>query len=116
MVASDGSVLMPVSRPCYRVRSAAGADQRLFALCLPGTELTLDAHVCSAGESERAQLVDAVDRVASGDVLVLDRGYSAAWLVALLSTRGIRFVMRCDDASGWTADKTFLRSGVDEAR
>lgn len=44
------------------------------------------------------------------DVLVLDRGYPAAWLVALLNARAIRFVMRCDNDSGWSAAKTFLRS------
>ena len=46
------------------------------------------------------------------DVVVLDRGYPAAWLVALLNARGIRFVMRCDNDSGWGATKTFLRSGA----
>jgi len=43
VAAGDGSVLMPSVRACHLSRSAAGADQRLFALYLPGAELTLHA-------------------------------------------------------------------------
>ena len=39
----------------------------------------------------------------------------AAWLVALLNARGIRFVMRCDNNGGWRAAKSFMRSGVAQA-
>ena len=48
-------------------------------------------------------------------VLVLDRGYPAAWQLALLIPRGIRFVMRCDNDSGWAAGQSLLRSGLHEA-
>jgi hypothetical protein len=41
VVAGDASVLMPAVRPCLLARSAAAPEQRLFALFLPGTELTL---------------------------------------------------------------------------
>ena len=54
----------------------------------------------------------ALNQLGPDDVLVLDRGYPAAWLVALLSARGIRFVMRCDNDSGWGAAKAFRRSGA----
>jgi hypothetical protein len=84
----------------------------LFCLYLPGAELTLHANVHSARLSERAMLMQALDMLAPDDVLVLDRGYPAAWLVALLNARGIRFVMRCDNASGWGAARTFSRSGL----
>lgn len=47
---------------------------------------------------------------------MLDRGYPAAWLVALLIAWSIRFVMRCDNSSGWGAAKTFRRSGQEDAR
>jgi len=33
----------------------------------------------------------------------------------LLNARGIRFVVRCDNDSGWGATKAFLHSGADEA-
>lgn len=114
LVAADASVLMPAVRPCHRTASAAGAEQRLFALYLPGAELTLHAAVHSPTECERSMLVDALERLGPDDVLLLDRGYPAAWLVQLLAERGIRFVMRCDMASGWPAVRAFLRSGQAE--
>lgn len=115
LVAADASVLMPALRPCLLSRSAAAPDQRLFALYLPGCELTLHASVHSAQLSERSMLVEALDCLGPDDVLVLDRGYPAAWLVGLLNARDIRFVMRCDNDSGWCATKAFMRSGAAEA-
>jgi Transposase DDE domain len=115
VVAGDASVLRPAIRACQLKRSAAAADQRLFALYLPGAELTLHAQVYSALDSERAMLMSALDKLGPDDVLVLDRGYPAAWLVALLNERNIRFVIRCDSSRGWGAVKTFLRSNLDEA-
>lgn len=115
LVAADASVLMPAVRACHRSASAASADQRLFALYLPGAELTLHAAVHSALESERAMLMDSLDKLDAGDVLLLDRGYPAAWLVQALQERGIRFVMRCDNDSGWPVVRRFVRSGQAEA-
>jgi hypothetical protein len=115
VVAADGSVLMPAVRASHLSRSAASADQRLFALFLPGAELTLHAAVYGAEGVERQMLVEALDLLGPDDVLVLDRGYPAAWLVALLCERGIRFCMRCDNGSGWSAQTTFMRSGADQA-
>ena len=79
---------------------------------LPGAELTLHASVHAALTGARAMLVEALDLLGPDDVLVLDRGYPATWLMALLNARAIRFVMRCDNDSGWSAAKTFLRSGA----
>jgi hypothetical protein len=115
VVAADASLLKPAVRPCLLARSAAGIEQRLFALYLPGAELTLHASVHSGLVAERCMLVEALDRLGPDDVLVLDRGYPAAWLVALLNARGIRFVMRCDNEGGWKAARAFLRSGQAEA-
>jgi hypothetical protein len=116
LVAADASVLMPAIRACDRTRSPASADQRLFALYLPQAELTLHACLHSAATSERAMLVEALDKLHPGDVLLLDRGYPAAWLVALLCERGIRFVMRCDKLTGWSAVRQFLRSDAAQAQ
>jgi len=115
VVAADGSVLMPAVRASHLSRSAASADQRLFALFLPGAELTLHAAVYGAEGAEHQMLVEALELLGSDDVLVLDRGYPAAWLVALLNERGIRFCMRCDNDSSWAALTTFMRSSSDEA-
>jgi hypothetical protein len=55
---------------------------------------------------------EALDKLRYGDVLLLNRGYPAAWLVALLRDH----VMRCDMLTGWSAVRQFLRSGVDQAQ
>jgi hypothetical protein len=115
LVAADASVLMPAIRSCHRTRAAASAEQRLFALYLPGAELTLHAAVHSAAESERAMLMESLQRLRADDVLLLDRGYPAAWLVQSLLERGQSFVMRCDNDSGWPAVREFIRSGRSEA-
>lgn len=115
VVAGDGSVLMPSVRPCHLSRSAASAAQRLFALYLPGAELTLHASVFSTEGSERQMLLEALDLLGPQDVLVLDRGYPATWLVSLLLQRGVRFCIRCDSSSGWAALSHFMRSGAAEA-
>ena len=115
VVAGDGSVLMPALRECSRTLGLAAADQRLFALFLPGAELTLHACVYDAQGSERQLLVESLDQLGPDDLLVLDRGYPASWLVCLLNERGIRWCMRCDNDSGWTPVRTFMRAGTDEA-
>ena len=116
LVAADASVLMPAIRRCKRTQHLAGADQRLFALYLPGAELTVHAAVHSACESERAMLANALDKLMPADVLLLDRGSPAAWLVNLLDERGLKFVIRCDTTSGgWRSLRQFMRSDQDEA-
>jgi hypothetical protein len=110
LVAADASVLMPSIRRCPRTKGLAAAEQRLFALYLPGAEMTLHAEVCAATESERAMLANALEKLGPSDVLLLDRGYPAAWLVNLLNERGIRFVMRCDTSSGgWVSLRRFIQ-------
>jgi hypothetical protein len=117
LVAADASVLMPAIRKCHRTRFAASGDRRLFALYLPDSELTLHASVHGADVSERAMLMPALECLGPDDVLLHDRGYPAAWLVSLLSERGIRFCMRCDkEVTGWSALKQFLHSGAAQAQ
>lgn len=116
LVAADASVLMPAVRACHRTRSPASANQRLFALYLPQAELTLHASVHSDAVPERAMLIEALDTLGPDDVLLLDRGYPASWLVSLLIERGIRFVMRCDNASGWAAGLKFMRTDQLDAK
>jgi hypothetical protein len=116
LVATDASVLMPAVRRCHRTRCLAAADQRLFARYLPGAALTLHAAVHSSAESERAMLVEALDKIGPDDVLLLDRGYPAASLINLLNERGIRFIMRCDTTSGgWRALREFMRGDLAKA-
>ena len=115
VVAANASVLMPAVRPCLTRRRLASLDQRLFALYLPGAELTLHASVHGACVSERKMLFEALACLAPDDVLVLDRGYPAAWLVAYLTEHKIRFCMRCDKRNGWRAMRALICSGQPEA-
>jgi Transposase DDE domain len=115
VVAADSSALMPAVRPCFTSRRLADAEQRLFTLYLPGAELTLHASVHAVSVSERQMLFEALECLRPDDVLVLDRGYPAAWLVAHLTEQKIRFCMRCDKGNGWTGMRTLMRSGQTEA-
>lgn len=115
VVAADASVLMPAVRPCLTRRRLASPDQRLFTLYLPGAELTLHASVHGARVSERQMLFEALACLGPDDLLVLDRGYPAAWLVAYLTEKKIRFCMRCDKNNGWTAMRALICSGQAEA-
>lgn len=114
VVAGDASALMPALRPCHTRTRLAGAHQQLFSLVLPGCDLTLHASVHGLTVPERQMLFEALDALGPDDVLVLDRGYPAGWLVALLNERGIRYCMRCDKANGWVAMRALLHSGQDE--
>jgi hypothetical protein len=90
VVAADASVLMPAVRACLLDRSRAAPDQRLFALYLPGAELTLHAGVHRPQVAERNILIETLEMLGPDDVPVLDRGCPAAWQVALLNARGVR--------------------------
>ena len=65
-------------------------------------------------EGERQMLFDKLDRLRRGDVLILDRGYPASWLVQALAQRGIDYVIRCDSTQSWGAARSLLRSGHSE--
>lgn len=111
VVAADASKLQ------LFLQDATGRQVReavAFALYLPGLEMTLAAKLYTPSTGERQMLFEHLECLAPGDLLVLDRGYPARWLMAHLSQQGIPFCMRADD-SGFTAVKAFLRSGLPEA-
>lgn len=60
----------------------------MFALYLPGAELTLHASVHGADGAERQMLFEALSCLVPEDVLILNRGYPAAWLVAQIGGGG----------------------------
>ncbi len=110
-IAADGSRLIVSTR----AGRALKAEHFAFALYAPGAELTLHASLHPADGCERQMLFEALDLLQPGrDLLVLDRGYPAVWLAALLVQRGIDFCMRIDGAN-WRVVKRFLRSGKNEA-
>ena len=115
LVAADASTMRFGLRASH-VKRAALADQILFGLFLPGCELMLAASLHSVHESERQMLFEHLDRLSSSDLLLLDRGYPARWLVAALNQRGISFCMRVEKSgnSGFACVREFLRSGLAE--
>lgn len=90
-------------------------EATLFGLFQPGIELFDSLILHSPQVGERQMLFERLDRLDCQALLVLDRGYPGAWLVASLLHRGIPFCMRCDSASTFTAITQFMRSGIDEA-
>lgn len=115
LVCADGTLLAPAQRACLRTRSLAAPVQRALGLYLPGNDLMLHVAVGTELEGERQMLFDQLDRLRRGDVLVLDRGFPASWLVQALLQRGIDFVIRCDSTQGWGAVRSFMRSGQTES-
>ena len=112
VLAADASkvrltLLDPEGRRCIR-------EATLFGLFRPGIELFDSLILHSPLVGERQMLFERLDRLGSQDMLVLDRGYPGAWLVAALLHRGIPFCMRCDSSSTFAAISQFMRSGQDE--
>jgi hypothetical protein len=116
LIAADASTVRFGLRKSA-IKHAASAEQILFALFLPGAELMLAASLHSINEcGERQMLFQHLDRIASTDLLLLDRGYPARWLVAVLNARRILFCMRVEKSgnSGFACVRDFLRSGLSE--
>ena len=115
VVAADASVFFPAVRACANLKGfAASPNQKLFSLFLPGAELTLYAQVHGVHTAERQMLFEALAQLGPDDVLVLDRGYPATWLVAYLNGHKIRFCMRCDKVNGCKAMRALLSSSNTE--
>jgi hypothetical protein len=116
LVAADASTVRFGLRASH-VKRVALADQILFGLFLPGAELMLAASLHAIGEcGERQMLFQHIDRLSSTDLLLLDRGYPACWLVAALNQHHISFCMRVEKSgnAGFACVRDFLRSGLGE--
>jgi hypothetical protein len=111
VVAADASDVRLAARDATRrvIRYA-----KVFALYLPGVEMMLSATLYGTETGERQMLFEHLELLGEHDLLVLDRGYPASWLMAALQARGIRFCMRIDGIGG-KAVRAFLRSGAPEA-
>jgi len=63
----------------------------LFDVC---AKMPLDLRVGPYASGERAPLLEMLDHIEAGDLIVLDRGYPSHELLQALSSRGIDFLMR----------------------
>jgi hypothetical protein len=115
LVAADASTVRFGLRASH-VKRAALANQILFGLFLPGPDLMLAASLHSLHErGERQFLVEHLDRLSPNDLLLLDRGYPACWLVAVLNHRAIKFCMRVDNTDGgYVCVREFVQSSAIE--
>jgi hypothetical protein len=115
LVAADGSPMRFGLRASH-VPRAANRDQIAFGLYLPGAEMMLAASLHSVHEGERQMLFEHLERLREDDMLLLDRGYPARWLIALLNQRSIHFCMRVEKSgdNGFACVRDFLRSGLTE--
>ncbi|MBR7781866.1 IS4 family transposase [Undibacterium luofuense] len=116
LVAADASNLRFGLRASH-VPRAATTEQNAFALFLPGVEMTLAATLYDVSVGERQMLFEHLEKLSVDDILLLDRGYQARWLVAALNQAGVHFCMRVDraDKGGFNCVRDFIRSGNDEA-
>lgn len=81
-----------------------------FLLYLPGPELALRFELYSPTVGERQMLFEHLQHLRADDLMLLDRGYPARWVIAALKQRQRHFCMRVDD-TGFAAVKAFRRSG-----
>lgn len=71
--------------------------------------ITLDAEIAPYKSSEKELLLKHLEKVSSGDLLLLDRGYPSFWLLFLLKAKGIEFCVRLKD-QWWLQVKEFVES------
>ncbi|MCH7411825.1 IS4 family transposase, partial [Belliella sp. DSM 111904] len=71
--------------------------------------LTIDSEIAPYSASERDLLMLHLEKVNSGDILLLDRGYPCFWLLFLLKAKGIEFCVRLKD-NWWLEVNEFRKS------
>lgn len=71
--------------------------------------ITIDSQIAPYAASERDLLMEHLDHVKPGDLLLLDRGYPCFWLLFLLKARGIEFCVRLKE-NWWLKVKDFTES------
>lgn len=86
---------------------------RALGLFATASRLMLKAVLGRFDDAERALLVQLVPHLAQDDLLLMDRGFPALWLFALLHQRGVPWLARLDGTS-WPNVETFLRCGQTE--
>jgi hypothetical protein len=76
-------------------------------------QITIDSKLAPYSSSETDLLMQHLERVEKGDLLLLDRGYPSFWLLFLLMAKGIEFCVRLKD-DWWLNVKEFVSSGEKE--
>lgn len=71
--------------------------------------ITLDSQIAPYASSERDLLMQHLEQVKPGDLLLLDRGYPCFWLLFLMKAKGIEFCVRLKE-DWWLKVKDFTES------
>lgn len=91
----------------------ASALGRVSALYDVLNRMVVDAHLAPYRVGEREMALMHLGCVGSNDLVLLDRGYPAFWLLSVLSSLGVQFCMRiCSSHSSELRE--FAKSGVRE--
>jgi len=77
-------------------------------------KVTIDALIAPKDQGERTLAVQHCQHLAENDLVLLDRGYPAFWLFALLRARGVHFCARLT-LSEWKVAQQLVASGKQEA-
>ena len=120
------SLVCPRSRSTMRDLDAPAYNPWLFAhypraLVVVAYDvvrrLPLEWVLLKKGTGERAAAKPLLNRLRRGDVMIMDRGYPARWLLALFVDHGVDVVMRMTaaKAGAWPEVKRFLASGAKTA-
>ena len=75
--------------------------------------ITLDALIAPKSIGERELAAEHFAHLCSGDLVLLDRGYPAFWLFALIRRKQAHFCARMK-VNGWIVAKRFADSGLNE--
>lgn len=81
----------------------------------PLNQITVHGAIAPKSEGERVLAVRHCEHITKNDLLLLDRGYPAFWLFALILSKKANFCCRVS-LSRWTAVKDFYASGKQEQR
>lgn len=119
LLAADGSRLLLPKHPSvveefgeHGFGPNADKKQSLALISLLNL-ITLDAQIEPYASSERALLYRHLEKVNTGDLLLLDRGYPSIALIYLLIAKKIEFCMRMKE-DWWLPVKEFMESGEKE--
>ena len=74
-------------------------------------QVVIDGELAPYNASEREILIGHLDKLASHDLLLLDRGYSGKWILFLLKAKGIDFCVRLN--KDWWLDAMDFNTSTD---
>jgi hypothetical protein len=97
----------------HPVQGAPCPLARVSQMFDPINGVTLEAIISPKAVGERALAAQHFAMLTAGDLVLLDRGYPAFWLFALILEQGSQFCARMP-LGGWRAVEQFVASGLNE--